>query len=81
MRINTGEKPYPWNQCTIAFSQDGDLKKSLKLHTGKNPYPCNQCTMAFYQDIDLKKHLGTDPGKKLFFWKLHVLYLKEILLH
>ena len=30
MRINTGEKSYPCNQGKISFSQDGDLKKSLK---------------------------------------------------
>ena len=63
LRIHSGQKPYPCNQCAKALSQSDDLKKHFRIHSGEKIYPCNQCPKAFSESGSLKKHLRTHSGK------------------
>ena len=57
IRIHSGEKPFPCNQYTKAFSEGGSLRKHLRTHPGEKPFPCNQCPKAFSQGGELKRHI------------------------
>ena len=59
-----GAKTYPCNQCPRTFSENGNLKKHLRIHSGEKPYPCNQCPKAFSQAGHLKQHLRIHSGEK-----------------
>ena len=58
------EKIYHCSQCLSVFSQNGALKKHLRIHSGEKPYPCNQCLKAFSQSESFKNHLRIHSGEK-----------------
>ena len=44
LRVHLDEKPYLCSQCPIGFSQEGDMKKHLRVHSGD--------VLAMYQPLD-----------------------------
>jgi len=57
----TGERPYicPYEGCTKAFSERGNLKTHLRIHTGERPFKCTTkgCNSSFITRGHLKDHM------------------------
>ena len=47
LKVHSGDKSYPFNQCPQTFSESCNLEKHLRIHSGEKPYPCIQCPKAF----------------------------------
>ena len=60
---HTGDKPYQWSHCDIAYTMKYKLKINMKIHTGYKLYQCNQCDKAFFANSNLVRHMRSHNGE------------------
>ena len=65
-KMHTDDKPYLCNQCSLSFSQKGNLDIHIKKHTGEKPHCCQKCHKTFLQKADLKVHMRSHIAEKPF---------------
>ncbi|XP_062861802.1 zinc finger protein Helios [Trichomycterus rosablanca] len=59
MRLPNGDRPFQCNQCSVTFTQKGNLLRHIKLHTGEKPFKCPFCNYACRRRDALSGHLRT----------------------
>ena len=52
------------NQCDLAFSGTGNLRRHLKIHSGEKSNKCYQCNYTSSCVGNLRRHLKTQSGEK-----------------
>ena len=53
-----------YEECSVVYTNSGQLKSHSRIHSGEKPYKCNTCLAIFTQAFKLRKHYKMHWGDK-----------------